>query len=493
MIYQFIIKILSVLIMESIRKYYSRLPPQIAVNLIAGGGVLVTIIVNSSLMKFYTDMIGFSPKLFSIVFVLYSIWNAINDPLIGFWADKAAFIEGKGKYKRMVRKSIPLISFPVIAIFLGQPSWNQTFLAIYLLILMVIYEGAQTLLNVSFAAFVVNTFVTSKKRTQMQTIRTYISQIPAFTAGLIPMFFLTGEYSTNLIVIIFSATILFGVIIIFIGYNFIKEDKHFYDKLEVTHGLGELWRFFVSSLQSKSFVIFMIALFLINIATGNYFVGYLYYMDNVLLQEGLWVVIPDILTGVGQMIILPFIIGWVKKFGVRNTLASGLILSVIGFFILFFTVGYWVVASMYILILLGFAFSSAAQEPLKALVIDDLELKTGKRQPGLLGGIIALVTIPGASLQVLIIGALLSNAGYDGTVKKQTPQVVEAIRIGVGLIPATLLALGIMMLFLFPIGRKEEEVIGERLLKKHEIDQGSLIIEKYVENEEPLNRDVAEY
>ena len=460
--------------MESIRKYYTKLPKQIAVNLISGGGALVSTVVASSFMKFYTDIIGLGPDLYALVFLVFSIWNGVNDPIIGLWADKAKFIEGKGKYKRLIIKAIPLMALPVIAILFGQPSWGDTLLAIYLLVLMVIYEGAQTLLNVSFNAFKVNTFISSQERTKMQTIGTYVNQIPVFAAGFIPMIFLTGEFSNLVIISVFTAAIAFGVILIIIGYRYLKEDKNFYENLEVTKGLPELWKFFKSSLKSKSFVMFLIALFVINVATGNYFVGYLYYMDNVLLEEGLRVVVPDILTGIGQMLILPFIIGWVKKYGVRNTLAYGYILSVIGHFILFFDVGYWVAAPTYVLILLGYAFASAGQAPLGALVIDDLELKTGKRQPGLLSGLMALVLIPAASVQVLIMGAFLSKAGYDGSVKAQTLEVVQAIRTAVGLIPSIILIVGILLLLKFPFGKKEEEMIHQQIVAKHQTDRDSM-------------------
>ena len=40
---------------------YYNLKRKILINLVAGGATLVTVIVFSSFMKFYTDMIGLSP------------------------------------------------------------------------------------------------------------------------------------------------------------------------------------------------------------------------------------------------------------------------------------------------------------------------------------------------------------------------------------------------------------------------------------------------
>ena len=56
-------------------------------------------IVTSSFMKFYTDMVGLSPAIYGVVFLIFSIWNGINDPIIGYWADKRPFLTGRGKYR----------------------------------------------------------------------------------------------------------------------------------------------------------------------------------------------------------------------------------------------------------------------------------------------------------------------------------------------------------------------------------------------------------
>jgi len=457
--------------MEHIRQYYSKIHRQILVSLISGGGALVATLVTSSFMKFYTDIIGLRPSVYAAIYLVFSIWNGVNDPIIGLWSDKAAFIEEKGKYKRLIIKAIPLLALPVIALLFAQPSWNQAFMAGYLLLLMGVYEGAQTLLNVSFNAFKINTFISSGDRTKMQTIGTYVNQIPVFAAGAVPMIFLTGEFSRFTIVVVFTAAIIFGVVLIVIGSIYIKEDATFYENLEVANGIKELWSFFKRFMTAKSFYMLIISMFLIQVATGNYFIGYLYYMDNVLLVEGAKVVVPDVLTGVAQMLLLPFVVIWARKYGVRNTLAYGMLLSVVGHFILTFNIGYWVAAPTYILILLGYAFASACMVPLTALVIDDLELKTGKRQPGIVGGIMAVFLIPAGSVQVLLLGTMLDIAGYNGAIKEQSALVIRAIRTGVGIVPAIILLIGILLLLKFPFGKEDEGRLQDEIVAKHALNE----------------------
>jgi glycoside/pentoside/hexuronide:cation symporter, GPH family len=452
--------------MNDIKAYYN-LKRKILINLISGGTALLTVIVTSSFMKFYTDMVGLSPAIYGVVFLVFSIWNGINDPIIGYWADKRPFLKGRGKYLPLIRWSIPVIGISVIALVFASPGWNEIITAAFLLILLVIYEGANTLLGVSFMAFTVNTFLSTTERTQVQVIASYVNMIPVFIGGMIPVWFLTGEFSRLTVAMIFSGAFIFGLLLLFIGSRFIREDEDFYKNLEFTKGLKELLPLAKELFKDKTFTLFCLAFLFIQAGTGNYFSGYLYYMDNVLEVSGLQATIPDVLTGVGQMLLFPFIIIMVKKFGARDVLWKGLLIAFAGHLVLTLPINYWIAAGTYIVILLGYGFGSAINPAMIGLAVDHIELKTGKRQPGVVRGIIAILMLPAASLQPLILSVLLSAAGYIGNTKHQTAEVVQAIRYGTGLIPAAILIIGIILLAMVPINHKREREIQVAIEGKH--------------------------
>ena len=85
----------------------------------------------------------------------------------------------------------------------------------------------------------------------------------------------------------------------------------------------------------------------------------------------------------------------------------------------------------------------------------------------MVGGIKAVLLIPAASIQPLILSALLSAAGYVGESKSQTAEVVRAIRLGTGIIPAAILLVGIALLILLPIDHKQELAIQATIEEKH--------------------------
>ena len=50
-------------------------------------GVLCGIVTGGGMTYFYTKWMGLSTEYASIVWLLFAIWNAINDPLFGFISD----------------------------------------------------------------------------------------------------------------------------------------------------------------------------------------------------------------------------------------------------------------------------------------------------------------------------------------------------------------------------------------------------------------------
>ena len=438
-------------------------------NLVIGGFEIIRIIVTSSYMKFYTDIIGLSPGIYAIVFLIFSIWNGINDPIIGYWADLRSFQEGKGKYSPLIRWSIPVIGFSAIILLFASPGWNEIFTAGFLLVFLIIYEGAQTALGVSFQAFKINTFLSMEERSEVQAISVYVVMLPVFLGGMLPIWLFTGDFSRMTIVMLFSGAIAIGLVFILIGSRFIKEDPKFYEKMEMTYGLKELLKLFLQLCKDETFLLFVLAFFFINSATSNYFTGYIYYMDNVLEANALQATIPDIITGLLQLALLPFIVKAVKKYGSRKTLFLGLLLSVVAHVILTFQVNYWIAAVTFNLMLAGYAFNTGIFQPFQGLVVDHIELETGKRQPGVVGGMMMVLLTIASSVQPLILGLLLDVAGYDGAVQHQNPQVVSAIRFGAGLIPAIILVIGIILLRLLPIDHNREKEIQEAIEEKHGI------------------------
>lgn len=111
-------------------------------------------------------------------------------------------------------------------------------------------------------------------------------------------------------------------------------------------------------------------------------------------------------------------------------------------------------------------------------VIEEDELKTGRRREGAFYGYFALLQKFGAAVGSALIGAALAVAGYITPPENVATPVVQpdsalfAIRLMIGPVPAILLVLGIVLAARFPITRAHHLATLAELARRREAKAG---------------------
>ena len=77
--------------------------------------------IDGSMLKYYTDFILFPSFLFGVAQLIFGLWNALNDPLIGYFSDKILSANKRITRKRWLYISIPFISVGYFSIILVNP------------------------------------------------------------------------------------------------------------------------------------------------------------------------------------------------------------------------------------------------------------------------------------------------------------------------------------------------------------------------------------
>ena len=54
-------------------------------------------LIHNAYIKFYTDMIGLDVEYVGLLYFVFGIWNAINDPLLGAFIDRLRYNPKRGK------------------------------------------------------------------------------------------------------------------------------------------------------------------------------------------------------------------------------------------------------------------------------------------------------------------------------------------------------------------------------------------------------------
>jgi glycoside/pentoside/hexuronide:cation symporter, GPH family len=128
-----------------------------------------------------------------------------------------------------------------------------------------------------------------------------------------------------------------------------------------------------------------------------------------------------------------------------------------------------------LVVILGLSYSapSLLNPLLIANIIDEDELKTGRRREGMYFGGNALITKPALSVATFIVGLfntyLFFNPGFNVHSVKyvQAASALLGIRLITGVIPALFLIIGLIFLLLFPLNKKRTEKMKIELDELH--------------------------
>ena len=174
---------------------------------------IISGLVNSAFIKYYTDYVGLDPKWMGYVFIIFTIWAAINDPIFGIWMDRRPYRKGVGKYRPVFIKSIPFWIVITLAFPWASPSWSQLGISIYLFFALALWESASTIFSIAYGAIAVNLFLTTSERAEVEVIDNYVGALAIFGSS-IPIMILSMDVSNQTMLLFFAiVTIASGLII----------------------------------------------------------------------------------------------------------------------------------------------------------------------------------------------------------------------------------------------------------------------------------------
>lgn len=118
------------------------------------GGVVTLVIAQTYMNRYITNIVGVSFATLSVLLLLWNIWDALNDPLLGNIIDRV-FQKRKpedDKFRPWILASIPVITVGLIALF-SVPSRFDGMLAVILLFATkIIYEAGYTMVNIAMGS-----------------------------------------------------------------------------------------------------------------------------------------------------------------------------------------------------------------------------------------------------------------------------------------------------------------------------------------------------
>ena len=149
------------------------------------GGCMTFCLMSSIFQKYCTDALGISPALLGILWIVWNVWDFINDPLMGALMDKS-FAKSKnkhGKFRPWLLRSAPIVCIMFILMF-TVPSFFSGVAAICILFaLKIAYELGYTMFNIPMGSLLSAMSRNDQERAALSTWRGIGSAI----GNMIPM------------------------------------------------------------------------------------------------------------------------------------------------------------------------------------------------------------------------------------------------------------------------------------------------------------------
>ena len=434
---------------------------------------LSNVLIHNAYIKYYTDIIGLDVQLVGLIYLIFGIWNAINDPMLGVIIDRFKFTEKRGKYGYFMRVTAPLIVFSSFAMLFAQPAWEEWLIFATMLVLLFIFDTAQTAFSIAFAAYVLVAAPTKNERVDVSVFSTYIAHAGGFLGTIIPTLLLVGNENRALTVSLFSAVLVINAFLYWIGLRNIQDKAEMY-KHDVQSEEGEFFSYFRNSakdaLRSRAFITFVLFQVFGRGPMMFYFTPFLYLMDYVFGFSGGQATMVDVIPGISMLIIVPFLGRYVKNVGMKRSSIISSFPAALGFLSLFFVQNFWQVLLSYIVIIAGSQIGGLIQHPMLGAIIDEDEQSTDVRKAGLFTGLNALITIPISGIQAAIFTSLIGFYGFESGAAEQSVRALEGIRLGAGVIPFFFVLLGVIPMLFSPISLEKERELSEFSDQRHRME-----------------------
>ncbi|MFX1450975.1 MAG: MFS transporter, partial [Promethearchaeota archaeon] len=164
------------------------------VNIVYGlgnmGTMFLTGIFDAACVKFYTDKVFLQPIYIGIAFLLFAIWNALNDPIFGHLSDRTRTKIGR----RIPYLRIVSFTFGITFILVWFPPSNvqaQFDIFLYLLITILLFDTCFTIFGLNMIALLPELSLDPNERTKLSLYMTIFGMVAIVITFLVPFTFLT--------------------------------------------------------------------------------------------------------------------------------------------------------------------------------------------------------------------------------------------------------------------------------------------------------------
>ena len=429
---------------------------------------------NLYVFYYYEVEIGLSVVLLFLAFIIFAIWNMVNDPLLGYLTDRPFKWTRKWgwRFPWIIIASPPLILcwFLIYAVPENLvENGDQWTLFLYFVILSCLFDTFFSLYTTHLSAGFTTHFRTDAERRRASVIALIVPTMLNVAMGItVPLIYVYGDRSSMILAQTLVVFMLIICVLILIPGIRESEDlkERFFRGYESTEK-ASFFKTLKTAFNQRNFVVYLFVFVMFSLANTLWSASGIYFMKDVLRLSLYYGIFVALATISGLFLFIPFWMNVIRKRGHVTTLKLGLILSCVGFL-----PGLWMTTLLEAVILSFFRgiFTGAVYislRPVLADVNDENTLIVGKHQEGALAGIRTFFFRFALIFQAFTLAIVHYATGYNPDPKAiQTPLAIWGIRIHMALIPFILALIGLIVMLKWYDLEKEKTIVIKQKLKQ---------------------------
>ena len=411
--------------------------------------------IQSFLIIFYTLYTGLSLSLAGLLLVFYGIWNAVNDPLFGYYMDKLKFERWGRRFPYIL---VGIIPFTIGFIFLWWVPWkDQTMIFLHGFIMLFLFDLGFTLAMTAWSALYTEMYESEKERASVVAIKDLIAFISSMIGILLPPLF-AEALGWPMVGLIFGLTIPITLFLSLLGS---REKKEY----QIDEPLPILTAF-KESLTNKPFLTITLTYTMIDFFTGLTLTVLPLYAKFILKMDDAFIGFAAIGVAIGIIISVPFWRFIYAKKGPKFGLLLAIGIFVAGIWPLFLVNDFIILAIITIFPGLG-AGGMLMTEPAISAAIDSDELKTGKRREATFTGILSFVARLSMVFSGLSLILVQYFTGFDSESLTQTQTALMGLKFLVSLVPVLGGLVAFLIFSFFPLNSRRFYEQQQKLIELH--------------------------
>ncbi len=401
---------------------------------------LCNIVTGGGLTFFFVSYFGMDAKWSALCWLLFGIWNALNDPLFGYVSDRTKFKLGRRiPYIRYGALAIAAVFVLAWVVFFDTGSDVQMFVQMF--VSLFLFDMLYTAIATSLYVMPFEMAVTNEARSKILLVKVIFGLV-ALSVPLVLLAQLEGILNRSLQQFQLTMTII-GVVagvIMFLSTFFYKENS--YVKHEEQY---PFIKSLVTCFKNKNFIVFEVISFSVTYIQTALMLGLSYYFGSCSVNYlfSYLAMFAGIVVG---------IILWMKpgaKWGVKKCVvimcsvfcAALLFLLFLGQYTLASVVGFFGAG-------IGFAGGTYLIPMMNGDVIDFDEHLSGLRREGMYAGVNSLICKPAISIANALFPLMIQWFGYDASVSlaQQSSTAAFGIRFSWVSVSAVLLLICVLVI-----------------------------------------------